>query len=157
MTRREAPVANVVRPSESEPQRLASFVVVGGIGFVIDAGILSTLVQIAGWWHISARAVSFAAAVTVTWYLNRQWVFSPTASRAREYGTYFGVQSVGAVINLGTYALVIAVLPSLARLPVLPLAVGSALALVFNYSAAKRWVFTPASAARAAPTLRKKG
>lgn len=137
--------ANDMRGSTSVGRRLSSFAVVGTIGFVVDAGILSALVQSGGWSHYSARAVSFAAAVTVTWYLNRRWVFSPTASRAREYGSYFGVQTVGALINLGTYASVIEIFPSLAGAPVLPLAVGSALALLFNYSAAKRWVFTRGS------------
>ena len=137
----------------SRSQRLSSFAVVGGVGFIVDAGILSALVQIADWSHFSARALSFATAVTVTWYLNRRWVFSPTVNRAREYGSYFGVQTVGAVINLGTYALVIAVFPSLAQLPVIPLAVGSALALLFNYSAAKRWVFAQGTP-EASPTER---
>ncbi len=113
----------------------------GVVGFGVDAAILSTLVHAAGWHHYTARALSFAAAVTVTWYLNRNWVFSRTNDRTREYGAYFGVQAVGAAINLGTYALVIGLIPSLARLPVLPLAAGAVLALLFNYSAASRWVF----------------
>lgn len=138
-----------MRSSGVERRRLSSFAVVGGIGFIVDAGILSALVQIAGWSHIPARALSFAGAVTVTWYLNRRWVFTPTANRTREYGSYFGVQTVGAVINLGTYAAVIAAFPSLARLPVLPLAIGSAMALLFNYTAAKRWVFAAAAVRRA--------
>jgi putative flippase GtrA len=101
-----------------------------------------------GWNHYTARAISFATAVTVTWYLNRHWVFAPTRDGTREYGTYFGFQALGAVINLGTYALVIAVLPELARYPVLPLAAGAALALLFNYSAARRWVFAASPAHR---------
>jgi putative flippase GtrA len=117
---------------------------VGGLGFVVDAAILSLLVHVGGWPHYAARAVSFATAVTVTWYCNRHWVFSRTADSAREYGTYFGVQAVGAVINLGTYALVIALVPPLAGLPIVPLAAGAALAVLFNYSAASRWVFAVA-------------
>jgi putative flippase GtrA len=121
--------------------RFPSFVAVGVLGFIVDAAILSTLVHVYAWPHFSARALSFATAVTLTWYCNRQWVFSRTSDRAREYGAYFGVQAVGAVINLGTYALVIALFPALARLPLIPLAAGAALALVFNYSGASRWVF----------------
>ena len=123
--------------------RFASFLAVGGLGFVVDAGILSTLVHVYAWPHFSARAVSFAAAVTVTWYCNRQWVFSRTADRTREYSAYFGVQAIGAIINLGTYTLLIALLPMLARMPVIPLAAGAALALLFNYFGASRWVFGP--------------
>jgi putative flippase GtrA len=122
-------------------ERFASFGTVGIIGFGIDASVLSPLVHIFGWPHHTARALSFAAAVTVTWYLNRRWVFARTHRPAREYGAYFGVQAVGATINLGMYAVVIAVVPSLVRLPVVPLAAGASLALLFNYLAASRWVF----------------
>lgn len=123
------------------PGRFASFSTVGIIGFGIDASILSTLVHVFAWPHYTARALSFAAAVTGTWYLNRHWVFVRTRNLAREYGAYFGVQAVGATINLGTYALAITLVPGLSRLPVLPLAAGASLALLFNYSAANRWVF----------------
>jgi putative flippase GtrA len=125
--------------------RFSSFAAVGFAGFIIDATILSTLVHLGHWHHYGARALSFATAVTVTWYLNRRWVFSRTSNLRREYGAYFGVQTLGAAINLGTYALMIAAIPPLARYPVLPLAAGAVLALLFNYSAAGRWVFTPST------------
>ena len=128
--------------------RLPSFATVGAAGFVVDATLLSLLVHVGSWSHYTARAVSFAAAVTVTWYCNRHWVFPRTDNATFEYGAYFGVQSVGAVINLGAYALIIALLPGLARAPVIPLAVGAALALLFNYWAASRWVFAPPPANR---------
>jgi putative flippase GtrA len=121
--------------------RLPSFATVGALGFVVDAALLSLLVHAWSWPHYSARAISFAVAVTVTWYCNRHWVFTRTKNSTFEYGAYFGAQAVGAVINLGAYALVIAMAPSLARLPVVPLSVGAALALLFNYWAASRWVF----------------
>ena len=127
-------------------RRFASFAGVGIIGFIVDATILSALVHGFSWPHYWARALSFAAAVSVTWYLNRHWVFARTHDRAREYGAYLGVQTVGAAINLGTYALVIAVFPWLARAPVVPLAAGAVLALLFNYSAAGRWVFAQSAA-----------
>jgi putative flippase GtrA len=121
--------------------RFATFAAVGFAGFIVDAAILSALVHVFEWHPYNARALSFTAAVTATWSLNRRWVFSRTSDVTREYGAYFGVQTVGAGINLGTFALVIAVVPSLARYPVVPLAAGAALALVFNYAAASRWVF----------------
>jgi putative flippase GtrA len=121
--------------------RWSSFATVGAVGFVVDATLLSLLVHIAAWPHYGARAVSFAAAVTFTWYGNRQWVFARTNNATFEYGAYFGVQSVGAIINLGTYASLIAVLPAVAQIPVIPLSVGAALALLFNYAGASRWVF----------------
>jgi putative flippase GtrA len=124
--------------------RWSSFATVGAVGFVVDATLLSLLVHVAGWPHYGARAVSFAAAVTVTWYGNRQWVFARTNNATFEYGAYVGVQCVGAIINLGTYALLIAIVPALARIPVIPLSVGAAVALLFNYAGASRWVFAQA-------------
>jgi putative flippase GtrA len=120
---------------------ISRFVVVGGLGFLVDASILSLLVHVWSWSPYTARVLSFAAAVTATWYCNRRWVFSPTKGATREYGAYVAVQTAGAAINFVTYAVLIALLPALARLPFVPLAAGSALAMVFNYSAAKHWVF----------------
>jgi putative flippase GtrA len=138
---RDAPDVRHASAQRSGLGRFSSFVVVGALGFVVDGGLLSTLIHFYAWSHVSARAVSFAVAVTVTWYCNRRWVFMPTEDGAREYGAYFGVQVAGALINLGTYLLLIALFPALARLPLVPFAAGSALALLFNYSGANRWVF----------------
>ncbi len=140
MTARTSPDAGDAR-ARAPLRRFSSFVVVGAIGFVVDGGILSLLIHVFAWSHVSARAISFAVAVTVTWYCNRRWVFSPTSDRAREYGAYLGVQAVGALINLGTYLALIALFPPLARMPLVPFAAGSALALLFNYSGASKWVF----------------
>jgi putative flippase GtrA len=129
--------------------RFASYTTVGIIGFIVDAGILSALVHVWQWPHYAARAVSFSAAVTVTWALNRRWVFTRTEDATREYGAYFSVQAVGACLNLGTYALVILAFPPLAQIPVLPLLVGAALGFAFNYYWTVRWVYAAApSAAR---------
>jgi putative flippase GtrA len=121
--------------------RLSSFLVVGSVGFLVDSAVLSLLVHVWQWSPYTARLLSFAAAVTVTWYCNRRWVFVRTSDVTREYGAYVGVQTAGAVINYTTYAMLLAFVPALARLPFLALAAGSALALFFNYSAARRWVF----------------
>jgi putative flippase GtrA len=139
-TRSDRGVSRLAKP-DRDLRRFGSFLVVGSIGFVVDATILSVLVHGWGWSAYGARLVSFAAAVSVTWYCNRTWVFTRTPDRIREYGAYFAVQLVGAAINLGTYALIIEVIPSLARVPVVPLTVGAALALSFNYAAVSRWAF----------------
>ncbi len=44
------------------------FGAVGGIGFFIDAGVLTLLVSTQGWGLYKSRALSFAPAVTGTWY-----------------------------------------------------------------------------------------
>lgn len=123
---------------------LPGFVLVGAIGFLVDAGILTALVNGLGVGHYAARAVSFTAAVTATWYMNRRWVFEKLATRkrGREYTSYLIVQAIGAVINLSIFITVIELVPGLANAPVIPLAIGAAVALLFNFGASSRFVFT---------------
>lgn len=125
-------------------RRLPGFVLVGAIGFVIDAGILTVLMTGFGFDHYSARAISFTVAVTATWYMNRRWVFERNAvpMSGREYTSYLIVQVIGAVINLSVFVAVIELVPELARIPVIPLAIGAAAALLFNFSASSRFVFS---------------
>lgn len=101
------------------------------------------LVSGLGWHHYPSRAVSFSLAVTATWLLNRNWVFGPSADTRREYLRYFSIQAVGALINLGTYVTVIETVPRLAGTPVIPLAIGAGLALVFNFLTSRCFVFRP--------------
>ena len=114
---------------------------VGAIGFLVDAGVLTLLVNGLGWDHYPGRSVSFALAVTTTWLLNRTWAFRRTQDSRSEYARYFSVQCVGALINLGTYVAVIEVVPETASIPVVPLAIGAAPALLFNFLASQRFVF----------------
>jgi putative flippase GtrA/ubiquinone/menaquinone biosynthesis C-methylase UbiE len=117
------------------------FALVGGLGFLVDASVLTLLVNGLDKNHLSARAVSFALAVTVTWLANRHWTFEPTQHRGKEYAGYITTQIVGAVINLGIYVVLIALFPDLAKTPVIPLACGALVALIFNFFAARRFVF----------------
>jgi putative flippase GtrA len=125
-------------------RKLPGFVVVGAIGFLIDAGILTLLMTGLGLDHYSARAISFTVAVTVTWYMNRRWVFekSTASMSGREYSSYLVVQVIGALINLTVFVAVIEFVPRLTSMPVIPLAVGAIAALLFNFGASSRFVFS---------------
>ena len=125
------------------PEGFPAFVVVGGIGFIVDASILAILVHGYGWGDYTARIVSFSVAVTATWYLNRHYVFSErkTLDRRSEYSRYLAVQLFGMAINFLVYSLCIVSSATMDRWPVLALAVGSAVALFFNYAGARLFVF----------------
>ena len=125
------------------PEGLPAFTVVGGIGFIIDATILAILVHGYDWGDYTARLASFAVAVTATWYLNRRYVFAArkTADKRSEYSRYLAVQLVGMAINFLVYSLCIASSPMMDKWPVLALAVGSAVALLFNFLGARMFVF----------------
>ncbi len=125
-------------------QRFFRFALVGGLGFIVDATVLTLLVNGMGYGHYVSRAVSFTLAVTVTWLVNRRWVFQAGTPTRREYSGYFVVQLIGAAINLGVYVLIIELVPPLAAIPVLPLAAGAAVALLSNFLLARRFVYQQA-------------
>ncbi|MCB1955550.1 MAG: GtrA family protein [Rhodocyclaceae bacterium] len=131
------------RTSDGECRRRLHFVVAGGIGFLVDAGILTLLVRSAGWGPVAARIPSFLTAVSVTWWLNRQWAFRDlrTLRVGTEYRRYIAVQLIGALANLLVYAALIHVQPSLRATPVVPLAVGAIAGLAANYMLSRRFVF----------------
>jgi putative flippase GtrA len=128
---------------------MLAFGAIGAIGFLVDAGLLTTLSSESRMNVYVARCISFSAAVLVTWLLNRRFVFGETAAprgrKSAEYGRYLFVQVVGAAINLATFAAILSVYPGLVAMPVLPLAAGAALGLVFNFAGMRRWVFVRAN------------
>ena len=121
------------------------FLVVGGVGFLVDAALLSWLVMLLQWDPYGARLISFGGAVSVTWYLNRTFTFRQqrSLSRKTEYARYFAVQGIGALINLGVFAAAIMTFPHWGAYPILPLALASAIAMVFNFLGAKFFAFAP--------------
>jgi putative flippase GtrA len=125
------------------PRQLLLFAGAGAVGFVIEAVVITVLVVL---WDTNiylARLISFTLAVLATWRLNRQFAFSGSASpdRAREYGRYFLVQTCGAAVNLGVFAVLVTVYAGLQTWPVIPLAAGAAVALVFNFAVSRAFVF----------------
>ena len=90
--------------------------------------------------------MSFPTALTATWYLNRKHTFdhgknSRFVSLKSEYIGYFLIQGVGALLNLAVFSLVVYLFPQFKLIPVIPLAIGAGVAMVFNYSASKYFVY----------------
>jgi len=137
-----------VRPAKAELMRptrqFTRFLAVGTLGFIVDAGTLLLLVSAGGDPYVM-RLVSFAVAVSVTWWCNRNWTFRSASRLAwqAEYLRYFGVQAAGAAVNYAFYAGVLTVIGLTALNLVLALAVGSFVALVVNFSGARALVFKP--------------
>ena len=127
-------------------RQLIRFLFVGGIGFLIDGGLL--FLQI--WLGINpylARFVSFPIAVVATWRLNRFWTF-PQADRASpslQFNRYLAVQVVGALCNYIAYASVLAANDETTGAAALGFALGSAIGLIVNFLGARIIVFKPQS------------
>ena len=124
--------------------QFTKFAIVGTFGFFVDALTLVWLLEI-NWTLFPARMASFACAVSVTWYLNRMWTFNQAGvdkSTVVQYGIYIIVQVIGAGINIGIFFLVIYWFPITGSQPLIPLAVGSLVAMGINYVLAKKIVYT---------------
>ena len=130
--------------------RFLKFLIVGGAGFAVDAGVLTFALG-----HITpsiyaARALSFSLAVLATWLLNRTFVFAASPREAGgiavEYARYFTLQVVAAVSNLAVFVALIEAIPALSAKPVVPLAVGAILGALVNYAGSAWWVFRHRSA-----------
>jgi putative flippase GtrA len=130
-----------------ELTRFWRFSAIGGLGFAVDGGVLTLLVNGLGFGPYGARLFSFAGAVTVTWLLNRSITFADgqSASRGREYARYVGVQLVGGASNLAVYAACLAMWQFLARWPIIALAFGALIGLCVNFTLSRFLVFTPST------------
>ena len=86
-------------------KRFVRFCAAGTIGFVVDAGILQVTAGVLGANPYAARVVSFLAAATTTWWINRHYTFEARhpATRA-EWMAYLGLMVIGALVNYGVYA-----------------------------------------------------
>ena len=122
-----------------------NFALIGGIGFVVDGGILTMLNSIFGFDLLASRLASFSVAVTITWILNRRRTFAEQRDTraAREWGRYAIVNSVGALLNIGIFFWLVHRYSSLAEMPLVPLAIAASIALVFNFFASKHFAFRP--------------
>lgn len=118
-----------------------SFAVVGAIGFVVDVTVLYLAAPLLGWY--GARVLSFLAAATATWALNRRYTFSArsaNASALREYLGYLVTMLGGAVVNYGAYVLVLHWFTG-PWAPAAGVALGSCAGLVVNFLSARYLVF----------------
>jgi len=118
------------------------FGVVGTIGFVVDTAVLYGGLAL-GLGLYGGRALSYVAAATTTWALNRAWTFrsADQAPAARQWAVFVLVNLLGFACNYGTYALLVAGVPFVAAHPVLGVAAGSLAGMVGNFVLSRRYVF----------------
>lgn len=126
--------------------KILIFGMVGTVGFVVDAVLLTVLTVKLGLDVLPSRAVSFSCATFVTWLLNRTLTFSRQASREprarkKEYFLYITVQMIGAALNFVIFLALIEWNPVLRQMPVIPLAGGAVVALAFNFTMSRKFVF----------------
>jgi putative flippase GtrA len=122
--------------------QILRFGLIGVIGLLVDTGTLYAGLG-CGLGFGAGRALSFIAAVLTTWLLNRRFTFRSrrATSLAREGFTYLVAMSLGGLLNLACYALIMTQLTYHPLLPGVAVAVGSLTGMLANYASAKWWVF----------------
>ncbi|MDQ0316188.1 GtrA family protein [Amorphus orientalis] len=90
-------------------RRIFRFLVTGGAGFIADAGVLWLMMTFTPAGPILARCVSFPAALTVTWILNRSWSFGDRERPhlSAELIGYVTIQVIGFLVNSGIYVVLV--------------------------------------------------
>jgi len=118
------------------------FGMVGTIGFVVDTAVLYAGLAL-GLGLYGGRALSYVAAATTTWALNRAWTFraADRTPAARQWAVFVLVNLLGFACNYGTYAVLVASMPVVAAHPVLGVAAGSLAGMAGNFVLSRRYVF----------------
>ncbi len=91
-----------------EMTRFMKFIVVGGIGAVVDFGTFNILNGLFGVWSVAASVMSFSAAVTSNFLWNRFWTYPDSRSKSlpRQIGQFIVVSFVGLAIRTPLFAYV---------------------------------------------------
>jgi putative flippase GtrA len=134
----------VIRRFDRELLRqMFGFGMVGTAGFLTDAALFLAASQWLGLPVMLSRALAFIPATIVTWWLNRSFVFRTAGSgrRAREYGKHFGVQAIGIALNFAVFYFAVKLGLGRGSAQLVPLALGSGVAMVFNFIGARNVVF----------------
>ena len=119
-------------------QQLGLFALVGAAGFFVDASVLLLLAKVLGMNIYLARVLSWLAAATFTWRLNRTLTFRDRAGPVlRQWLMFLAANAGGGLINLGLSSALIAARMS----PVGALACGALAGLLGNFLASRRFVF----------------
>ncbi len=129
-----------------------SFCAVGAGGFVVDAGVLALALNLVHLDAYSGRVISYLAAATFTWLLNRRFTFASRSRRlVMEWARYVLTGAVGGLTNFAAYSAVVALVNHangathlvVSLAPYIGVAVGSAIGLLVNFTLARKIVFQP--------------
>lgn len=147
----------VTTPTDSLLQKVklglrqgSAFLVVGGIGFLVDAGTYNLLVFWGGegpLFHapLQAKIIAIAVATVVTYFGNKWWTFShkKTDNPLREYVLYalFNVVAIGLQLGCLGFSRYVLDLSSPLSDNISGTLIGQIVAVVFRYWAYDKFVF----------------
>lgn len=124
-------------------RQLGLFSAIGVVGFLVDAAVLYAMLIFLSLNPYGARLVSYLAAATTTWILNRNLTFrdNRSANPHREWVAFLAVNVIGGVVNYLVYSGIIYSFSGKGLFPLLGVACGSLAGLLFNFSLSRTLVF----------------
>lgn len=134
----------MIRPQSSmhaARRQLAFFVLAGLLGLAVDSAILYALASWLGFY--GARVLSFLAAATTTWAVNRRYTFDGHGGDKpvwRQYLQYLASMTLGGCVNYAAYAATLQ-WAGWSFAPLLGVALGSLAGMGFNFASARYLVF----------------
>jgi putative flippase GtrA len=129
--------------------RFLRFAFVGSLGFFVNEAALYLCLHLGHLNKDQAWLPAFLVAVTFTWWGNRSLTFRDCAAKKgliAEWAAFLVANSIGALVNAAVYfALVHLATPPLNN-PLLALAAGTIVGMLFNFMASRHFVFRKNSA-----------
>jgi putative flippase GtrA len=121
-------------------KRLFWFLIAGGGGFLLDAGLTHVLIGIWGFGPFLARIPAIMTAMAFTWLVNRRLTFGSSGhSLAVEGFRYWAVGTTSAVVNYAVYSALMYRAPLLQ--PVIAVIFASLTAMAYSFFGYSRFVF----------------
>ena len=80
------------------------YYLVGGIGVLVNLGILYALKEYVGLWYLASSAISIYVSMTTNFILNKAWTFKDTMVKHSTLFMYFkfiGISIIGMLVQLG--------------------------------------------------------
>lgn len=119
--------------------KFARFVFVGGLSFIVDAGLLLVFIA-AGLGPFTARALSIAIAMLVAWRLNRALTFGESHDGQLREGSRYAAVALGvAALNYSLFSLILLAVPGCP--PVVATAVSTGLCTIASFFGYGKFAF----------------
>ena len=131
--------------SEILDSRVLRFALVGVGAAVVDIGVFEIFHRGFGMGYYAPRVISFLAAVTVAWLLNRRFTFDDARKSPMhlQWFGYLSANALGGIVNFGVYSALVSLVGLFAALPALAIVLGALAGMILNYTLSRKAVFRP--------------
>jgi putative flippase GtrA len=119
--------------------QLSRFVAIGAVSALVDFGIYHGLLAL-GLFPSGSKAISFICGTTTAYLLNRRFTFASAGGRSRVAG-FVALYATTFALNVGTNALMLAVLPAMPLRTSAAWVIAQGVATVINFVMLRTVVF----------------